>query len=327
MTRAHRITKELESWWREYGGKPASPAWASWCADYAILSGTKLAEMTEEHSNAGRFGMSSAGGCTRKVALRFMGADTAELPGSTRATFTIGHLLEVMALASIRACGYQVGDFQAKTRIEPWAESTVDAIMTLDGVRTVVGIKSGGYKMSGRTKDGWKRYGFAQFPLDGVKKTNPGYWAQSQAEMHGLGLTQSLFVIVAKDMIKAMENDPILKESGSLSFYAELIPYDREWCEENLVPAWVGAWADVTERIIPEPMYLTADGSYVLLSVGDADAGNKKRTGTYDPCSYCDLREACVGVTKFADSICGKQDATTIANDLKKLAASLEVTA
>lgn len=294
MMYGHPIAKEMEAFWRDHAGRHSDPLWLAYLDAYAELLKLKLTEMGEAHSNGGRFGMSKAGGCTRAASLKHLGHDS-QLTGSTRATFAIGHQVEVMALATLKVIGYPLTNVQGRVTIEPMMESAIDAETVLNGLPTIVSVKSAGYKMSGynfkaRT---WTRYGFAQFPLDGVKQTNPGYWAQAQAEQVGASASQTLLIVVAKDMIKKMEGDPILQQNGSLTFYAELIPCDPAFSDE-LHTTWLHQWAFVNEGDPGAAMYLNKSGKYVQLSPGDAKR-NKQLTGTYDPCSYCDVSDACSG--------------------------------
>lgn len=294
-----QLNKKLEAWWKEHGGNPESAQWLAFVDSLGPLLQRKLKEVSEEHSNAGRFGMSKAGGCTRAAVLKWLDAEAEPFTGSTNATFFIGHLLEVaLGVASLKALGFEMVGGQQPVSIDPFMTSASDDIIAphplLGNKKTILSIKTNGYKMSGKTKEGWKRFGFAQLPLDGVKKTSPGNWAQAQAEMHGSGIDQILVLYVAKDIIKAMQDDPIMRDSGSLTFYAELIHYDKAWCETQLLPVWEGAWASA-QRGDPGPaLYLTQEGVWVELVQGGDKAANRPLTGTYSPCEYCDFREACV---------------------------------
>ena len=300
------LAKEMTEWWQTHAGRHADPKWLAYLEDFNYLLAHKLDEQAAEHDNHGRFGMSKAGGCTRAAALKLMRAEAQELSGSSRVTFWYGHMAEVMAIATLRAIGVPVtpstddgGQFTC--RIDPFMHSTTDGLIAADprlgNIPTMLSVKSAGYKMSGRQRGGgFKRYGFAQYPFDGVKVTNPGYWAQAQAEMHSRGHQQHLFVLVAKDIIKAMEEDDYLgpKGNGSLVFYTEIIPYDSQFISDRFIPAWTDAWSDARRGVPGAARYLSKDGTYVALQPGDAD-GNKKLTGTFDPCSYCDFRDACMG--------------------------------
>lgn len=175
-------------------------------------------------------------------------------------------------------------------------ESATDGIFTLDGERTILSVKSMGYKMSGRTREGWKRYGFAALPLDGIAVANPGYYAQVQAEMHGSDIKQALVLVCAKDIIKAMQGDPIMQEAGSFSFYAEMVPYDPGFAA-SLCDVWEAQW-DLVQQGDPGPaLFYTKNAEWVVLEMADTaenkNSVNKTLTGTYSPCNYCDLRPAC----------------------------------
>lgn len=289
---SHPIVKEMEAFWQEHAGRHDDPLWLAYLSAYNDLLRAKMVEMGEAHSNEGRFGMSKAGGCTRAASLKFLGHES-QLTGSTRATFAIGHQVEVMALATLKALGYPLNNVQRRVTIDPMMSSSLDAETVLDDVETIVSVKSAGYKMSGQRKGTWTRYGFAQYPLDGVKKTSPGYWVQAQAEMHGARVSQSLLIVVAKDMIKKFEDDPLMQENGSLTFYAELIPYDGPFCSEQLAAIWGATWGDVLDGNAGDAFYFSGkENRFVLLDPHDGIA-NKAMTGTYSPCDYCDLRDAC----------------------------------
>lgn len=290
MTYAHPITATMEAWWREHAGRHDDPQWQGWLALMRGLTVAKLDEMGEEYTRDGHFGMSHAGGCTRAEGLRLLGHEPEPLSGSTRATFAIGHLIEAMALATYEMAVARPIRYQIPVEIAPFMKSRSDAI---DDGGTVISIKSAGYKTSAKRRDGWKRYGFAQYAVDGLRATNPGYWAQLQAEMHGHGLKRGLFVCVAKDMIKAMEADPIMQAAGSLTFYVEEVFYDEEWVERELLTTWDLTWQHTREGNAGFARFLHADGYYVTLDPNDG-AANKAATGRYDVCSFCDLRNACL---------------------------------
>jgi hypothetical protein len=115
--------------------------------------------------------------------------------------------------------------------------------------------------------------------------------------MYGSNCRSFLFLLVAKDMIKAMEQDPYLgpEGNGSLSFYAELIERDDEFCEKQLEPTWAAAWEAHASGEIGPAKALSTGGGYVSLDPSDAD-GNKQRCNIgFSFCDYCDFRNACEG--------------------------------
>jgi hypothetical protein len=290
------ITYALEAWWREHGGQWNDPAWQQWMADYRDLSAVKHEEHLSEHDNGGRFGMSKTGYCTRAAGLRWLGCDAAPFSGSTRVTFFIGHALEAVAVASLRAIGIPVDGAQTPVTIDPFMLSYSDGIAEIDGEKVVLSVKTMGYKKSGQERGKWVRRGFPELPFGGVKATQPGWWSQLQAEMHGHGLKRGLVLVVAKDIIKAMEKDPYMGEggNGSLTFYAEMIDYDERFVTQELLPIWTGVWVDVQRGEVPPPWYFVGSkGGYVPLTPCGDWKTNKEITGTFDPCSYCDVREAC----------------------------------
>jgi hypothetical protein len=299
----NNIAAQAEQWWAEHGGVHDSPQWRAFLADFAQLLPAKLYEQEQPHDNKERFGMSKAGGCTRAAVLKLQKADAVPFSGSTRVTFWHGHMAEVMAIATLRALGYGVAPTdqngeQFPVSIDPFMHSYTDGYISLDR-RMLLSVKSTGYKMSGfdRKSSSWRRFGFSQFPADGVKKTNPGYWAQAQAEIHsevlrGSDVRSSLFFLVAKDIIKKMEGDPMMQRNGSMSFYAEVIEYDEAFCASQLLPTWAEAWEAHNAGALPEAKVISVDGEYVTLDPRDSK-GNKARVGTFDHCSYCDLFDAC----------------------------------
>lgn len=284
----------MEAWWGEHGGNAESKQWHQFLDRWVHYQHEKVAEAREPHDREGRFGMSKAGGCTRAAVLEHQGYDKSGKSGSDQVTFWIGHTLEPLVLATLEMLGVEVDAAQAGVAIDPFMRSATDGIVVLDGVRTSLSVKSAGYKMSGynyKTRE-WRRYGFAQYAMDGVKKTNPGYWAQMQGEMYGLGLTQSLFVVVAKDIIKAMAGDEYQK---SLTFYTEIVPADPAWVESSLVPVWAESWGYANSGDGAGPAMVFTGDEWVELDITDRakDGPNKKMTGRFNYCLYCDLAETC----------------------------------
>jgi hypothetical protein len=310
----HPVVRELEAWWQEHGGRHDSPEWHAYVADLQSLLAIKADEITSEHVNLsddGRkvFGMSKAGGCTRAASLKVLGHEVEPFTGSSLATFHIGHLLECMAIATMRAAGYEVDGAQEPVTIAPFMASFSDGIIRgcKDDQRallpqpTLLSVKTTGYKKSSQSKGKWVRQGFPALPFEGIRKGQPSWWAQAQAEMHGSGIRYCLVLVVAKDIIKSMEKDPYLMGeggNGSLTFYAELIEYDPLFCETQLVPVWTEAWARVNEGRAAAPYFLGPESKYVRLPVaGDTASGwggpNQAATGTFNPCGACEMAAAC----------------------------------
>jgi len=265
----------------------------------------KHIEQSSEHSNGGRFGMSKAGGCTRAATLKLLGHEAEPVSGSTRVTFEIGHQVEVMALAMLRAMGFTIPETQEPVTLDPFMRSASDGLLT-DGpdldipYPAILSVKSAAYKMSGQQKGRWVRRGITELPFDGVRKAQPSWWAQLQAEMHGSGRRYGLLLAVSKDIVKAFEKDPYMGEggNGSLTFYAELIEYDPLFCETQLLPVWTEAWARVNEGRASAPYYLGPQSTYVRLPVaGDTASGwggpNREATSTFNPCGGCEMSAAC----------------------------------
>jgi len=159
----------------------------------------------------------------------------------------------------------------------------------------LVEVKTAGYKMSGKNwKSGtWKRYGFTQLFLDRIKKAQPGWWCQAQAMMAAASVPAVLFVVLAKDTIKAFEEDELTR---SLAWYVELVWRDEAFIENELRPTWDHQYGLVQRGIKDTPaMFYNGEG-YVTLKKADPDGNkgrNKELTGTFNPCHYCDLFDAC----------------------------------
>ena len=303
----HPIARQLETWWREHGGRHDDAAWQAYIADLRSTLPAKLDEISAEHINGDgaskRFGMSKAGGCTRAAALKYLGHEGDPFTGSTLVTFHIGHLLECMAIASLRACGYAVDGAQAAVTIDPFMHSYSDGIIAdLDGRPAILSVKTAGYKKSGKQGAKWVRQGFPALPFEGVYAGQPSWWAQVQAEMYGTGIDQALVLVAAKDMVKAMEGDPYMGDegNGSLSWYAEVVPYDPAVCKDQLLPVWQQTWDSVTDGKAGQPFVWHAESRRYrqLTSPGDTKSGwggpNRDVTGTFNPCFGCDFATACV---------------------------------
>lgn len=303
----HPISKQLERWWAEHGGKHDDPAWTRFLNRFTSYLYVKVDELTSEHENVGEdgekvFGMSKAGGCTRSAALKLLGYEPEPPSGSTMFTFFTGHVLECAALAMMEALGYTIIDSQARVTIPGLMASASDGIIELYGHPTILSVKTTGYKKSGRERRGntyiWVRRGFPELPFAGVRKAQPTHWAQMQAEMHATGIRQALYLVLSKDIIKAMEGDPYLdsKEgNGSLAFYAEVVRYNQAFCENQLIPVWEKQMGCVKRGVPGDAFFISnSEDVYVPLVHASADWNpNAERTGTYNPCGYCDLVQAC----------------------------------
>lgn len=300
----HSLSRRLEEWHMEHNGQAGDPEWDTFLADFGSLIAIKSAELSEEHDNGGKFGMSKAGGCTRAAGLKLLGNEGTPFSGSTRVTFFIGHIAECIAIASLRSLGYAVGGTQQPVLLDDLMHSYSDGIIAdFEGKETILSVKSAGYKKSGQERRGanriWVRRGFPELPFAGVKASQPGHWVQMQAEMAGAELDQALYLVVAKDIIKAMEEDPYLGDgngegNGSLTFYSEVVPYDAEFCESALIPTWQAQAAAVASGRPGDAMFFSKAGKYVKLAASSQSwQPNAEKTGTYNPCNYCDLVAAC----------------------------------
>lgn len=300
------IARQLEEWHYSHNGQASDPEWRAFLEDFHDGLNVKMKELLEEHDNNGRFGMSKAGGCTRAAGLKLLGHEGEPFSGSTRVTFQLGHICEAFVISSLRACGYDVVGAQEPVCIDPFMHSYSDGLIHLPSGGAVLSVKSAGYKKSGKEKrrQGWTfvRRGFPELPFEGVRRAQPGHWAQMQAEMHGYQLagrpfTQALYVVMSKDIIKAMEDDPYLgaEGNGSLTFYSEAVPYDQRFCEQILVPTWKAQWEAVQAGKAGPARYFAKElNDYVKLSPAVTEwQPNAGLTGTYNPCNYCDLLSEC----------------------------------
>ena len=297
----HPISRELENWFLKHGGQHDDAEWKAFIQDFKSCLDGKVLELLSEHDNEGRFGMSKAGGCTRSQALKKLGFDAEPFTGSTHFTFLLGHIVEVASMAALRRVGYAVTGAQEPVRIEPFMSSYSDGIIEgVEGTKgrpAILSVKSTGYKKSGKQGKGWVRRGFPELPFEGVRKAQPGWYAQVQAEMHGSGLKFAFIQVTAKDIIKAMEGDPYLgdKGNGSLTFYGQLVAYNPRFVEQHLLPVWDAQWEAVQSGKPGNAYFLHNErDEYVKLSPGATDwQPNAGATGTYNPCNYCDLIGAC----------------------------------
>ena len=302
----NKIAAEMEQWWTDHAGRHDDAAWMWYLADYQLQLGHKFTELSAEHVNVGadgrkRFGMAGAGSCTRKAGLKVLGHEEEPFDGSTLVTFHIGHLLELLAICTLNACGHEVRGAQAPVEIQPMMTSFHDGTLELDGKKTILSVKSSAYKMSGQQRGKWMRRGFTELPFEGVRKAQPSWWAQAQAEMHGAGIEQTLVVAVSKDIVQVFKKDPYMMDNGSLTFYTETLEYDPLWCQHELLPIWGQAWDAVTDGRAPGAfVYNPEVNRYIKLpKPGDSEAGwggpNQQATGSFNPCGGCGVVEACKG--------------------------------
>lgn len=297
------IAKACEAWWREHGSRYDDPEWRAYLKRYGELIVEKHKELSTEHTNVGpdgvrRFGMAGAGSCLRKATLKYLEAEREPLSGSTHATFHIGHLLEIMGICTLERIGCTIRGMQEPVTLGPMS-SYSDGIITVGGLDYVLSVKTQGYKSSSFQKGTYRRMGFPATVNGGVRQENAGWWVQLQAEMCGHVIHRGLVLVIAKDMILAMKDDPAMVKNGSLTFYAEEIAYDAEFATKLLVPAWEGAFKSALDGEPYIPLIFTADGTFKELpKPGDIANGwsgpNKEVTGTYSPCFGCEVREACV---------------------------------
>lgn len=301
------VVRHLESWCRDHLGKHDSPEYAAYHAAFARHLATKRDEQLTAHSNRGLFGMSQAGGCIRAQGFRRDGIEGEPPHGDERMTWEVGHLLECATLAILEVSGFQLQSVQEPISWGPFA-SAVDGVLA-DGpvplpYPVVVSVKTASYKSSSppRGKMPAKRYGFAGLPLDGIYKSKPEWFVQAQLEMAATGLKHTLVVVIAKDMIAAFREDAIFRESGSLTWYAELVTADLSVSEATA--QWYELATGDTDRQVGEsapPLALRAPGEYVRLPApGDTASGwggpNKEATGRFNPCFSCAYATRCWGM-------------------------------
>ena len=299
MTMYHPLAKELEAYWKTLEDGSDEQQGFHEAFNRRLID--KFDEKSKPHSNEGRFGMSKASGCTRAAGLKFLGHKGEDFSGSTKLTFWTGHMIEVMALASLERMGYisPADESQTVAKIDPFMHSYSDGNIVYprgSGYDLVLSVKSIGYKMSGKRGNNWTRQGFSALPFGGIKKEQKSWYAQSQAEMHGTGKIRTLLIAVAKDTVKKFEEDEFLgpNGNGSLAFYVEEIPYDQEWCEKYLVPTWQFTWDSVQRGEAGVPFVLNKDTyRYGVLEKASTGPGNRLVSGDYNSCLYCDLVKIC----------------------------------
>lgn len=335
------VVRHLEAWAREHLGQHDSPEYRRYREIFRELLAAKHTEQGEEHDNRGCFGMSGAAGCMRSQALKRARIPAAPFSGADRWTFERGHQCEVSVLALLQASGFEVvarerceacggsgrydnffegevecgrcdgsgdGPNQIAADLSPVFYSYTDGILVSGPIelpyRMALSVKAKGYKGSTFSKKyGAKRHGFAALPLDGLHKAEPGYWIQSQLEMAALGLDAALVVIVAMDIVKAYDQDPIFIESGSLAFYAEVVLRNDQIAQQvrqayetfgmgpepDQVPAVVvynGAGKEMRRLPIPGHIEMGPNGP-------TWQGPNAEAVGRFNPCRGCGYAERC----------------------------------
>jgi hypothetical protein len=319
------VVAHLKGWAREHLGRHDSPEYHRYHQAFAELLAAKRSEQQAEHDNQGAFGMASAAGCMRAMAFKRAG-EKQEFSGDELATWEIGHLVECMTLALLQVSGFTVqthnvpgiwqsgpirpdpglprGSTQIVASLPPAHHSYTDGILRGGPIALpyplALSIKSASYKSSGRQGSTWKRYGFAALPLDGIHRAQPSWWLQSQLEMEGLGLAHALVIAAAKDMIKAFDGDSVFQESGSLTWYAEVVPK-----EAGIAPSVAAGYERILSTapmvVPPVVVHPHPEKWFVKLPApGDVSNGwrgpNAEATGTFGPCFGCGFAEKCRGV-------------------------------
>lgn len=311
------VTRHLTRWCAEHLGKHDSPEYQAYMRHFEAYLQVKRLEQSAPHDNAGRFGMSGAAGCLRANALKRAGVKGKPIDGDSAVTFEIGHLLECMALAVLKASGFNVTRVQETIRLDPAFQSAMDGVLEAGPVHlpypVILSVKTASYKSSSppRGKNPAKRYGFAQLPLDGIRKAQPSWYVQSQLEMDATGIGHALVVTIAKDMIAAFRGDSVFESSGSLSWYSELLRADGLTADSVARPHRT-ALENIGENMradeVPPLVFRsetmegggTAFGWLKLPAPGDVESGwggeNKFATGLFNPCFGCQyggMKEVC----------------------------------
>lgn len=295
------VTRYLTRWCADHLGKHDSPQYSAYMEHFQRYLDLKREEQGEAHSNGGRFGMSSAAGCLRANALKRAGVKGKPLDGDSAVTFEIGHLLECMALAVLSASGFTVTRVQETIRLDPAFQSAMDGVLEAGPVNlpypVILSVKTASYKSSSppRGKNPAKRYGFAQLPLDGIRRAQPSWYVQGQLEMAATGIGHAFVLVLAKDMIAAFRGDSVFENSGSLSWYAELLKADRDLAEgmNRSVGQYLSARPETAIPVLPVLNDDPKSKFYVvrLPRPGDVESGwkgpNQEATGSFNPCFGC----------------------------------------
>jgi hypothetical protein len=309
----HPITKEIAAWWEAYGSNTSSAEWQLYVKHLSELVGVKCSEISEAHSNKGKSGMSGAGGCTRRPVLKMLGLPEEPHSGDTLVTFHIGHLLESIPIATLRAMGYTVEGTQEPVMVGDYMMSYTDGMITA-GPRDDIAyplplsVKTAGYKMAYFSKDAKKirRNGFAALGFEGVRMGHPTWYAQSQMEMLATGAKETLVVVVAKDIIQAFKDDEFMQ---SLSFYAELIKADEQQ-QKYISGTWKRTWEIASDPsgiddVDHVPAYYYVNGKFIEIPEPGSKGGEKPRGFSmwagpnqeaglpFNVCATCGFRNVC----------------------------------
>lgn len=288
MSFAKKVVEDLKHMWGRY-----EEYREEFIRNFSDVIGYKISELMEPHQRE-LYGFSTAGGCVRANYIRLQYPEHQDLKYYDYHTFFLGHLIEVTAIASLRTVGYDVHSFQREVSIPPYMRSQIDGILSDGPNDYVLSVKSTSYKASVFSKGKNLRKGFAALPLEGILG-NPSHYVQLQLEMYSLGIPKGLYLVVAKDIIKAYRDDQWMQ---SLVWYAEEVPLDRAWVENVVLPPLRSAYASGT--LPAEAWYMAPAESkgdkprWVRLAVAETDEGgdNKKLVG-FNPCSYCDVYNMC----------------------------------
>src|SRR3970040_296703 len=211
--KGHPIGRSMERWWKDHSDNPDDSEWARWIDIFSELLETKKSEWLKEHENldvngSPVFGMAKSIGCTRANALSLLGHEGEQYSGSSRFTFWLGHVVEVAALATLNAIGYELLGAQEPCYLGTTNASTSDNIIKLLGKGTVVSVKSTAYKMSSarKVKGGgteYNRRGFAELPFMGVKLAQPSWYVQLVTEIEAHGIVPGIVLAASKHITTA----------------------------------------------------------------------------------------------------------------------------
>lgn len=232
------LTHFLESWTAEHFGRHDDPAWLRYLEARQKYHALKTEEQAREHDNQGLLGMASAGSCLRYLAAKRAKLATPAFSGAEHCTFEIGHLCEVVILATLEAAGFEMDTTQTEARLGDTHRSAVDSILRSGPVDLpypcILSAKTSSWKNASydRSRKAQSRRGFAALPVGGIFKEKFDWFAQFQVEAAALGIEHGVVVVLVKDRIASWDGDPIFKESGSTAWYSQILTFDRPFATE-----------------------------------------------------------------------------------------------
>lgn len=290
------IATAMTRWYAEHYGQHSDPEWLTFLNIYEAEVVKKLAEHRTPHENLinGKrvFGASGAGNCTRKAIYRWRGIPGEKPSGERAMTYFDGHMTEPFVLALLKSMGWKIDD-QVDVQREPFATKADGLIIESPGfdcAGDLMSVKSMGFKGT----YGKNLRGFAELVEAGIRKAEPGYYAQAQAELWASGRKAVLFVVKARDQLGAWP-----------SLYTELVERDERFMG-HLEWTWQSMWLQ-KDLANPTAFVLNADSMTFepLPAPGDVrkgwrDSPNWKADGRFSPCGTeaqpCEFARVCRGV-------------------------------